>query len=86
MVGAFRKKRLCVFLFCFVCFRSRSYPVPHRGERVKQGTVHNRNTAIITSQNFFVARIIIFSRIRYLIWLMFFATFIDPTCNNLATE
>jgi hypothetical protein len=29
---------LCVF--CFVCFRSRSHPVPHRGERVKQGTVH----------------------------------------------
>jgi len=48
-----RKAPLCFFvLFCFVCFRSRSYPVPHRGERVKQGTVHLRNTAIITSQNF----------------------------------
>jgi hypothetical protein len=27
----------------FLCFRSRSYPVPHRGERVKQRTVHTRN-------------------------------------------
>jgi len=28
---------------CFFCFRSRSYPAPHRGERVKQRTVHARN-------------------------------------------
>jgi hypothetical protein len=34
---------LLYLLFCFVCFRSRSYPVPHRGERVKQRTVHARN-------------------------------------------
>ena len=58
MVGAFRivAKCACVFVvFCFVCFRSRSYPVPHRGERVKQGTVHPRNTAIIKSQKFLVS-------------------------------
>jgi hypothetical protein len=31
----------CVWVcVCFVCFRSRSYPVPHRGERVKQRMVH----------------------------------------------
>jgi hypothetical protein len=48
-----REMCLCVFfcVFYFVCFRSRSHPVPHRGERVKQGKVHLRNIAIITSQN-----------------------------------
>jgi hypothetical protein len=30
-------------LFCFFCFRSRSCPVPHRGERVKQRTVQLQN-------------------------------------------
>jgi site-specific recombinase len=30
----------CVFFVLFLCFRSRSYPVPHRGERVKQRMVH----------------------------------------------
>ena len=39
-------------VFCFLCFSSRSYPVPHRDERVKQGMVHPRNIDIITSQNF----------------------------------
>ena len=39
-------------VLCFVCFRSRSHPVPHRGERVKQGTVHPSNLAVIMSQNF----------------------------------
>jgi hypothetical protein len=33
----------CRVFLCFVCFRSRSYPVPHRGERVKQRTVHAPN-------------------------------------------
>ena len=54
--GAFAQSRnaplLFFVVFCFVCFRSRSHPVPHRGERVKQGTVHPRSIAIITSQNF----------------------------------
>jgi len=47
-------KRALVFLcvFRFVCFRSRSHPVPHRGERVKQGMVHPRNVVIITSKIF----------------------------------
>jgi hypothetical protein len=31
--------------------KSRLYPEPHRGERVKQGMVHPRNIAISTSQN-----------------------------------
>ena len=31
-----------VTYLCFL-FRSRSYPVPHRGERVKQRTMHARN-------------------------------------------
>jgi exonuclease I len=34
------KERVIYLLFFF---RSRSYPVPHRGERVKQRTVHVRN-------------------------------------------
>ena len=32
---------------CFL-FRSRSYPVPHRGERVKQRTMHPEIEKIIT--------------------------------------
>jgi hypothetical protein len=36
------------FTFFWSLFRSRSYPVPHRGERVKQGTVHPRNIVVIT--------------------------------------
>jgi hypothetical protein len=35
-----------VFFVCFVCFRSRSHPVPHRGERVKQRTMQARNCYI----------------------------------------
>ena len=48
--------RLC-FLLCCVWIsdlhqlRSRSHLVPRRGERVKQGTVHPRNIAIIRPQN-----------------------------------
>jgi hypothetical protein len=34
---------IVVVFVCFVSFRSRSYPVPQRGERVKQRTVHARN-------------------------------------------
>ena len=34
--------------FFFVSFQVRSCPVPHRGERVEQGTVHPRNIAILT--------------------------------------
>jgi hypothetical protein len=52
--GLSRRREIRLYVFrcvCFVCFRSRSYPVPHRGERVKQGIVHPRNIAIITSQN-----------------------------------
>jgi hypothetical protein len=50
-----RETRLFVLLlFCFVCFRSRSHPVPHRGERVKQGTVHPRNIDINASRGFFL--------------------------------
>ena len=37
------------FLICLSFpFRSRSCPVPRRGERVKKGTVHPRNIAVIT--------------------------------------
>jgi hypothetical protein len=40
------------FFFFLSLFRSRSYPVPHRGERVKQGKVHPRNIVVITYKNF----------------------------------
>jgi hypothetical protein len=34
-----------VGVVCFVCFRSRSHPVPHRGERVEQRTMCTLNRA-----------------------------------------
>jgi len=45
-----------LFFFFFLCslFRSRSYPVPHRGERVKQWTVHPRNFALFTLKDGFM--------------------------------
>jgi hypothetical protein len=50
-------KEHVIYLFFF--FRSRSYPVPHRGERVKQRTVHVRNW----KQNY--------SNEKYHIWFIF---------------
>jgi len=41
-----------------VFFRSRSYPVPHRGERVKQRTVHPQNFAFFTLKDGFMLFII----------------------------
>jgi hypothetical protein len=56
--------------FCFVlffCFRSRSRPVPHRGERVKQRTVHLRNW----KHSYVNCKILHFR------WTILFATFLD---------
>jgi hypothetical protein len=45
----------CVLLFfLWSLFRSRSYPVPHRGERVKQRTVHPRNFGLFTLKDGFM--------------------------------
>lgn len=41
-----------LFFFFGSLFRSRSYPVPHRGERVKQGMVHFRNFSVVTYKFF----------------------------------
>jgi hypothetical protein len=50
--------RVAVFINCVVLsfppppFRSCSHPVPHRGERVKQGTMHARNISTIIYKTF----------------------------------
>ena len=50
----------CVLLLFFLwsLFRSRSYPVPHRGERVKQRAVHPRNFDFFTLKDRFMIFII----------------------------
>jgi len=58
--------------FCFICFNSRSRPVPYCGERLKQGTVHSLQIAIITSQR--LGAYCNNSKIACLIWQNFFAT------------
>jgi hypothetical protein len=81
--GAFAQLRNCAFVFvllCFVCFRSRSHPVPHRGERVKQGTVHPRNIVLSRHKTFYSAlgQYRYNCAIMYLIWLKLFAKLVHP--------
>jgi len=69
---------LCVF--CFVCFRSRSHPVPHRGERVKQGTVHSEILRLLCQRIFssVLEHAVKIPTVVHLTWLKFSATFVRP--------